>query len=285
MDSGSEKRAGTPLSPGIRILACAVSEFAGLDLGPDLRDRKSIKFMAKQDCLALRAATQAARDAGLTPAELDTQTGVYLAVGTLPFEEGHLVAFAENSTTDGQFDMKRFSTDALSATNPILTFKCLPNMPLFHISFNLGIHGPYFVTYPGPSQFFTALEAALADLRSGRVRFALVGAVVDQDNFLVRHHFRRLGLAKEIVLRDLASVMVLTLENRAAIGRIEGFEYSYRPIDPFASAPPSRLQHFDFQAGAVEPLLTLKAALGGPAQTLEFRYEDGVEARIRVERA
>ena len=60
---------------------------------------------------------------------------------------------------------QRFSTDAFSALNPLLTFRCLPNMPAFHVSLNFDIQGPYFVSYPGIGQFYLALEEAVRRAR------------------------------------------------------------------------------------------------------------------------
>ena len=301
MDQGSEELSGAPISPGpggvsrrldevslrLNILSMATAP-AGpgtLDIAPELKDRKSIKLMAKQDCLALLAAAQAVRGAHLTAPELRSQTGIYLTVGILPFEEQHLHVLAENSTTAGRFDMKRFSTDGLSSTNPILTFKCLPNMPLFHISYNLGIQGPYFVTYPGPSQFFGALECALADLKSEKVRFALVGAVADQENFLVRHHVRRAGFRDPQRLRDVACMMIVTLDpSRPGRAKMTAFKSSYSPVDPFSSEfLPGPSHALDFEAGPAEPLLVMKNALDSDTRNLSFRYEDGVTAELSLE--
>lgn len=270
-----------------RIVGWSSCGSASLDVAPFLKDRKSIKLMAKQDCLALSAAARAVQQAELTSRELGSETGIYLTVGALPFEEAHLHTLADNSTIGGRFEMRRFSTDGLASTNPILTFKCLPNMPVFHMSYNLGIRGPYFVTYPGPSQFFSALEQALVDLEAGRVRFALVGAVADQENFLVRHHIRRLGASAPESLRDGACVMVVTLDpRRKALARIGELALAYSPADPFSPpragespADPSPGEH-----GPVGPLLAMQKAAESLPKRLTFRYEDGVEAAIALER-
>ncbi len=283
MDARSEKLSAPALRRPVWILSSAECGSTGLDVTPYVRDRKSIKLMAKQDGLALTAAAEAVRASGLTPEELRSETGIYLTVGTLPFEETHLRILGDNSVADGRFDMRRFSTEGYSSMSPMLTFKCLPNMPLFHISYNLGIQGPYFITYPGPSQFFTAFEQALTDLEQGRCRFALVGAVADQENFLVRNHTRRVGLRSDASLRDAASVMILTLEERPGVeGRIDSFRQTYRPVDPFARRLPTPTRPFETYAGAAEPMLVLRRALDEAESAIAFRYEDGVEAEIRL---
>ncbi|MGH9856483.1 MAG: beta-ketoacyl synthase N-terminal-like domain-containing protein, partial [Acidobacteriota bacterium] len=150
-------------------------------------------FMGKQDQLAVIAAGMAARDAGLSEKDLRCKTGIYLCVGYIPFEQQDIESIARNSTIDGKFSMDLFSTKGFEQVNPLLTFRCLPNMPIFHVSFNLNIQGPYFITYPGPAQFYMALEQACIAIESGEIEFALVGGVADQNNFLVQHHYKRSG--------------------------------------------------------------------------------------------
>ena len=56
--------------------------------------------------------------------------------------------------------------EAFAALNPLLTFRCLSNMPAFHVSVNFDVQGPYFVTYPGAGQLYLALEEAVDALRA-----------------------------------------------------------------------------------------------------------------------
>lgn len=160
-----------------------------------LKSRKSLKFMGKQDRLAVIAAGKALRDAGIEPGTMGDRTGLFLAVGFIPFERADLETIGNASADRGQFSMRLFSTVALEQVNPLLTFRCLPNMPAYHVSANFGITGRYFVTYPGPGQLYGALEQAVFALWQKQVDVALVGGVADQNNFLVQHHLKRIGLA------------------------------------------------------------------------------------------
>src|SRR5207253_861874 len=95
-----------------------------------------------------------------------------------------------------------------------------PNMPTFHVSVNFDVQGPYFVTYPGPGQFYLALEAACTALAEGEVDVALVGGVAHQRNYLVRYHFSRLELPVAAEdLQDAAGCLVL---ERAGAARARG---------------------------------------------------------------
>jgi hypothetical protein len=165
-----------------------------IDVLPWLKYRKMKKFMGKQDELAVIASGLAARNAHLTEEDLRTKTGLYLCVGFIPFERQEIETIARNSSDNGTFSMNLFSTKGFDEVNPLLTFRCLPNMPIFHVSLNLNIQGPYFITYPGAAQFYVALEQASLALEQREIDFALVGGVADQNNFLVQHHYKRSGI-------------------------------------------------------------------------------------------
>ena len=173
------------------VTGIAALSASSCDSTPFLKSRKSRKFMGRQDELAVIAAARALESASLS-APLGERCGLYAAVGYIPFEESDITQLLEASLDGDAFSMQRFSTNAFSALNPLLTFRVLPNMPAFHISLNFDIQGPYAVSYPGAAQFYVALEEAFAALESHAIDVALVAAVADQENYLVRHHFSRI---------------------------------------------------------------------------------------------
>ncbi|MCH2581624.1 MAG: hypothetical protein MK133_10570 [Planctomycetes bacterium] len=219
-ESGNDRKIGVSGLGGIDLSAESDSD-DDLDVIPWLKSPKTKKFMGKQDQLAVIAAGRALRDAGIEEGALLEGAGVYLCVGYIPFEQQDLEPLVRDSTAAGQFCMERFSAEVLEQGNPLLTFRCLPNMPIFHVSMNFGIQGSYFITYPGVGQYYLALERAVGDLRRGVVDLALVGAVADQDNFLVRQQLRRFsssGAGSETdwsVVPDSAGCLCLELEDSA----------------------------------------------------------------------
>lgn len=221
------------------------------DVRPFLRSPKMLKFMGKQDRLAVIAAKRAV---GERP--LPELTGIYLAVGTIPFDLADLEPLARESVSNERFCMQAFSTRGLDQVNPLLTFRCLPNMPAFHVSLNLAVQGPYWVSYPGVGQFYQGLEQAVADLEAGAVDAALVGGVCDRDNFLVST-LRGKGL-------DTAGFLRLERDG----GRpLEALELAYRP-----GAPPTSDEH---GPGA------LAFALADGANEHEVQAADGIWGRSR----
>lgn len=222
--------------------ACVLAP--GSDLGdevlPWLKSRKMRKFMGKQDELAVIAAGRAAHEAGIAAGEPTDRIGIYLAVGYIPFGRNDIELLATHSIDAGAFSMARFSSVGIEQVNPLLTFRCLPNMPIFHVSLNLGVCGPYFVTYPGIGQFYLALERALAALRRGEIDQALVGGVADQNNFLVDFHFARHGRGE--IRHDAAAVLCLERAPHAASrgvalkAELVAMDLDYYAHDP-ANAP------------------------------------------------
>jgi len=189
-----------------------------------LRIPKNRKFMGLQDKLAVVAAarsllagklvaqTQASGFQHLSPL-LNRRCGVYMAVGYIPFEYDEVAELSANSQIDDEFSMARFSSEGVTEVNPLLTFRCLPNMPAFHVSMNLCLQGPYSVSYPDIGQYYQILQQAIAALRRGEIDFALVGGVADQNNFLVQHQLGKLNIKGQSL--DCAGFLLLERKEQA----------------------------------------------------------------------
>ena len=256
------------------------------DPTPFLRVRKSRKFMGLQDDLAVVAAGRALRQAGLSHG-LGPRVGLYLAVGYIPFRHEDITPVLEASLDpEGSFDLGRFGHSGFQRAHPLLTFGCLPNMPAFHVSVNFDVQGPYFVTYPGPGQFYTALQEARDALESGLIDLALVGAVAHQNNFLVAHHFSRVvpPVARE-ALRDVAAMWVVETDAspRSPLARLESLEVSYAPADIAAPSQPFDSSQPDGELGPAGLALALAQATqtSGPSRHLHhtLRSRDGFCAK------
>jgi 3-oxoacyl-(acyl-carrier-protein) synthase len=216
-------------------------EDAAPDPLPWLLSRKSRKYMGLQDELAVIATGRALARAALTGPEsrLGRRAGLYIAVGYIPFRREDAEPVLDGSLdAAGDFSLRRFGEEGFRRANPLLTFRCLPNMPAYHVSACFGLEGPYLVTYPGPGQLYAALEDAIAALEEGRAELALVTAAAHQRNFLVEHHFARLEppVAAE-ALRDVGATLVLetathaAAEGRAPLAELVRLEIGYAPSD------------------------------------------------------
>lgn len=212
----------------------------GCDPRPFLKQRKNRKYMGTQDDLAVVSAGRALASAGLEESELGDRAGLYLAVGHIPFERRDVdPVLAASIDDEGGFSLRRFADEGHRRAHPLTAFRCLPNMPAFHISANFDLRGSYMVSYPGAGQVYGLLDEAEAALREGRVDVALVGGVACQRNFLVEHHFGRIrpAVAPE-KLRDAGALLVLETRTHAEArgarvrGRCARRCLEYRAFDP-----------------------------------------------------
>lgn len=262
----------------------------GCDPGPFLRQRKLRKFMGRQDDMAVTAAAHALAAASLDGSRGE-RTGLYMAVGYIPFETEDTERLLDASLDAGRFSMPRFATDGFGAINPLLTFRVLPNMPAFHVSLNFDVQGPYHVSYPAAGQFYTALEEAFAALSSESIDVALVGAVADQTNGLVEHHFGRLTPPVAASrLANAAAFLVLEREADAAArgartaARVVEYRLEYSPVDPFAGREPHECLARDGvclgQPQSLGPVSLPAALAGTTAARLAHRLQsrDGFDA-------
>lgn len=261
------------------------------DPTPFLKVRKSRKFMGTQDDLAVVATGRALASAGLS-GPLGERAGLFLAVGYIPFREEDIGPVLAASMDGDRFDVRKFGGGGFQRAHPLLTFRCLPNMPAYHVSVSFDVQGPYCVTYPGPAQLYAALQEAAAALDDGRVDVALVGGVAHQSNFLVRHHFARISppTAAE-ALRDAGALMVLEREDHARArgaavrARLDELRVSYAPFDVLAEGRASieRVDH-EVAREAMGPALLAHALASAfaraSARTLvhDLESRDGVRA-------
>lgn len=250
------------------------------DVRPHLVNPKLRKFMGPQDALAVTAAARALEAAGRPP--LGERAGLFIAVGHLPFEQEDIDRLLEGSLQDGAFSMPAFAEGGYHAVNPLVTFRCLSNMPAFHASVNFDLQGPYFVTYPGPGQLYAALDEACAALDEGRVDLALVLGVAHQQNFLVQHHARRLTPPQDGArLVDAAGCLVLEREGspRRPLARLLRRSLAYAPVHPFeeSRAPAERFSpavDLPGDLGAASLPVALALAPPGPFEH-EVHTRDG----------
>jgi hypothetical protein len=162
------------------------------------------------------------------------------------------------------------------------------------------MRGPYFVTYPDAGEFYLALESAAAALESGEVEVALLGAVADQNNFLVAYHFCRMQGARELTDWegvDASAFLCLErrdgAERRAAEVRAEllSLSVSYAAPDPAGEPRPfaEEVAFAGVKIATVQPTaaslpMSLSRAVGGGDRG-EFVHQlsaaGGIEATSR----
>lgn len=223
--------------PSIKIKVLSSSFFENkekmnIDITSILKFPKNLKFMSKQDIMAVKCCHEVFAKYPLPHDVLEHRTGIYFCMGVLPFDQNDLVTLANHSTDNNTFSISAFATSAMKAINPLMTFKCLPNMPVFHISLNFGIKNEYMVSYPGIFQTLQVLEQAIADLKNGKIDYALVGAVTDQQNPLVREYLKKIGVEYKEA-NDIAGVWLLSFDHGKSDIFLSNLELNYTPVNYF----------------------------------------------------
>lgn len=269
----------------------------GCDPSPFLREKKARKYLGLQDALATVSAGRALANAGFGMAPPAERTGLYIAVGYIPFLEKDVLPVLDGSLDEhGDFSLPRFAAEGYQRAHPLLAFRCLPNMPAYHIAANFGIEGPYVVCYPSAGQLYLALVEAMAALDEGRVDVALVTGVAHQRNYLVEHHMARLDEPPgSAALRDASATVVLeraehaAARGAAAVASVERVTVDYVAFDPRQTAP-ARIESIRIddgparseprELGPASPLSLVAQAFAAGARHVLHRLQarDGIVA-------
>jgi 3-oxoacyl-[acyl-carrier-protein] synthase II len=170
---------------GVRHLAHLASAGWLAPLGGEVREfdpkqliepRKSIKVMSREIQLASAAAELAWRDAGLAEAQIEPERfGVIGAAGLLYCELEELrVPFIE-WTKQQDFDLHRWSREAMGEMYPLWMLKYLPNMPACHIGIRYDARGPNNTIAEGDVSSLLALAEAADVIRRDQADVMIVG--------------------------------------------------------------------------------------------------------------
>lgn len=143
-----------------------------------VRNRKSIKIMARDIRLAVAAAHLAAADAGL-PDGVDepVRLGVSMGAGLIPSELedlGYAIAFSLDD--DGELDLKKYGKQGLANLSPLWLLKYLPNMLNSHIAIELDAQGPNNCITSGNASGLLAIGEAARVIERGQADWMLAGA-------------------------------------------------------------------------------------------------------------
>jgi len=178
-DSITHRRSGVRPLP---YLATAgwLAPFGGnvVDFDPKelIQPRKSIKVMCREIQLASATAEMAYRDAGLADATIDPDRfGVIGAAGVLYCDLEELrIPFVEWLKQE-DFDIHRWSRQAMGELYPLWMLKYLPNMPACHIGIRYDARGPNNTISIGDVSPMLALKEAADVIRRDQADVMIVG--------------------------------------------------------------------------------------------------------------
>jgi len=184
-----EELAGTSLE---RAEAAALPE---LDAAERLGGRRMIKYMSEAAALGCVAAHEACEDARVRERFRPERVGLFAGVGLAAASVNDLLPMIRESVDeDGRFSCRLFGQRSLPATNPLLSFKILANMPPCIVSMIEGIKGPNFIFSPWEGQTAAALLEAWRAVATGEVDCALAGATDNAAHPVTVVYLKQMGL-------------------------------------------------------------------------------------------
>jgi 3-oxoacyl-[acyl-carrier-protein] synthase II len=112
--------------------------------------RKAVKVMARDIEIAVAAADQAFRDAGLAtagtggdgPTVPSDRLGCNIGAGLICSDLNELGAAVNSAVTDGKFDMRKWGSGGMNNLTPLWLLKYLPNMLACHVTIIHAAKGP-----------------------------------------------------------------------------------------------------------------------------------------------
>ena len=177
LDRGAAQRRAAAAASGVGRLAGAVRRQV-VDFDPKelIQPRKSIKVMCREIQLASAAAEMAWQDAGLAQATIDPDRfGVIGAAGVLYCDLEELrIPFVEWLKQE-DFDIHRWSREAMGEMYPLWMLKYLPNMPACHIGIRYDARGPNNTISLGDVSSLLAVAEAADVIRRDQADVMIVG--------------------------------------------------------------------------------------------------------------
>ncbi len=155
---------------------------------PESSDARAVggrmtKFMSHAALLGCMAARAAAQDAAVQRRFAPERVGLFAGSGLAAADVAEVLPMLRASIgPDGHFSCRLFGERGLAATNPVLSFKILSNMPPCFVSINETIKGANCIFTPWEGQTAYALLEAWDAVAEGEVDCAFAGAADDPTN-------------------------------------------------------------------------------------------------------
>jgi hypothetical protein len=199
-----------------------VGRAAELDPEACVAQKKSLKLMSRAALLGVAAARQLA-----LPDRDVAHAGLFLGVGMSGGEIAQLAGLLDASLgSDGAIDLAAMGRDGLARLNPLLSFQVLNNMPLCHVSIELGLGGPHGAIWAPGAEALHAFDRAAEALSDGKAPWAVAGGADAPVNTV------SLALADPNTnLAEAAALAVLVPVEKLDAGAIE-----WRGLDPKGDA-------------------------------------------------
>lgn len=213
---------------GTSLQEAEVAALPEFDPGQRLGQRRMLKYMSESAVLGCVAAREAAEAAGVRTRFRPERVGLFASAGLAAADvQEALPIISESLDGEGNLSLRLFGEKGLAATNPLLSFKILANMPPCLVSILEGAKGPNYIFTPWEGQTAAALVEARAAVASGDVDCALVGAADSPAHPSTFVYLRQAGLLAETEFPASASAYLVferaesaVRDGRRAIARV-----------------------------------------------------------------
>ncbi len=266
-------RAPLPELAETPLAAAPVAQPPAFDAGTMTGNRRMLKYMSPAAVLGCAAAHAAIADAGIIGRYAAERIGLYAGSGLAAANLSEVATTVEHSVDEhGIFSTVCLGRDGLAATNPLLSFRILPNMPPCLISIIEGIKGPNLILTPWAAQTAAALYEAWRAVTDGEVDCAVAGAADTPAQPATFVYLRQAGLlhdgevpasaAAYLIIERAAAAQAAGRQPYALVRNLKLAQSSEPAADPLA------MRCGQSFAAAPAVMLALTALAGEPGMTM-----------------
>ena len=148
------------------------------DFNPKLyvKQRRSLKVMARDAQFGIAATELACRDSGIAPGVVDPDRfGVVLGADRICGSIEDSERPYRNCMVDGRFDFSRWATEGMAVSFPLGFLRVLPNMIASHVSIAQDARGPNNTIHHADVSALLALSEAVAVIQRGAADVMIAG--------------------------------------------------------------------------------------------------------------
>lgn len=169
--------ARTPGFAGTLLEHAKAAQLPAFEPAKRLGSKRMIKYMSHAALCGCVAAREACLQARIKERFSPERIGLFAGTGLAAAEIEEILPMIERSLDDkGNLSFAKLGKEGLPSTNPLLSFKILPNMPACLISIQENIKGHNMIQTPFEGNTAFALQEAYNCVRQGVVDCALAGA-------------------------------------------------------------------------------------------------------------
>jgi len=271
--------AGTPLEND------EVAVLPDFDPAERLGGRRMLKYMSAAAVLGCVAAREASTDAGLRRRFRPERVGVYAGTGLAAASvDEAMPMLRESIDTEGRFSTRLLGERGLAATNPLLSFRILANMPPCLVSILEGARGANLIFTPWEGQTGAALQEAWRAVADGEVDAALAGGADNAACPATLVYLRRHGLLGdgECAAAGAAYLVVERAESAARDGQRAYARVASIELTACEGAARDPLAPRLGRTFAAAPAILVALACQAPGGEVSIRGVDRQEFRAEV---